>query len=168
MLIPVNNKNISFIQQKISTIRSALLFNAHPNEAFSATSIISALKMDEHGGIWFFLNNDSNLRLGDEAFPARLSFYRKGIPYSLNIYGKATIVKDLHHVSEMSGINLMDCPEIQQKVVLIKVKAHSAEYREWQTERRKVPSRRLMRFFDKLLQPFQHPYEHTTEQYIFN
>lgn len=168
MLISVNDKNLGFIQQKINMIRSALFFNAHPKDNFSATSIISALRMDENGGIWFFLNNDVYLQSNEEDFPARLSFYRKGIPFSVNIDGKASIVRDLRHISELTGINLNCCSQISDKILLVKVKVHSAEYREWQTGKARIKARRFLSFINKLLQPFYPSQEETTAQYIFN
>jgi len=168
MVISVNDKNLGFIQQKINMIRSALFFNARPKDNFSATSIISALRMDENGGIWFFLNNDAYMQSNEEDFPARLSFYRKGIPFSVNIYGKASIVRDLRHISELTGINLNCCSEISEKVLLIKVKVYSAEYREWQTGQTRMRAKRFLSFINRLLQPFYPSYEETTAQYIFN
>jgi hypothetical protein len=85
--------------------------------------------MDENGGIWFFLNSDAYLQSIVEDFPARLSFYRKGVPFSVNIFGKASIIRDLGHISELTGINLNCCSQISDKILLIKVKVHTAEYR---------------------------------------
>ncbi len=165
----MNDKNLFFIQHKISTIRSALFFNGHNGNPYTATSIISALKMDENGGIWFFLNNDAHLQATDEVFPARLYFYRKGIPFSVNIYGKAEVIRDLRYMSELAGINLNNCPEIAEKLVVIKVSTDAAEYHEWHAG--KAPPIRmpkLIRFLNKLFHHLFPSYEHAPAQYIFN
>ena len=124
--------------------------------------------MDENGGIWFFLNNDAYLQSHEEDFPARLSFYRKGIPFSVNINGKASIIRDLRHISELTGINVNCCSQISEKILLIKVKVHSAEYHEWQTGQTRTRAKWFVNFINKLLQPFYPYYEETKAQYIFN
>ena len=164
----MNDKNLVFIQRKISTIRSALFFNAGHSHPYTATSIISALKIDEGGGIWFFLNNEHKLQNSDEIFPVRLYFYRKGIPFSVNITGNARVMRDIRYFNELAGVNLSSCPEIVQKVMVIKVTVDAAEYREWQTNQPAIRMNGITRFFSRLMQSFFPSYEHSPAQYIFN
>jgi len=164
----VNDKNLSFIQHKISTIRSALFFNGNQYDPNTATSIISALKFDESGNIWFFLNNDPHLRTVDDNFPARLYFYRKGIPFSVNISGKARIMRDVQFFNELAGVNLSSCPEIFQKVLVVRVSVDAAEYQEWQRPEPAIRMHGINRLFNRLMQFLFPSYEHAPAQFIFN
>ena len=86
-------KNLPLIREKIAAIRSALFSTTACDGLKYNTCIVSALKVDEHGYIWFLINrNGWNAFKGDKVFPASLSFYRKGISYSLNITGTAEII----------------------------------------------------------------------------
>jgi len=164
----VNDKILSFIQHKISTIRSALFFNGNQYDPRTATSIISALKIDESGSIWFFLNNDPHLQTADDIFPARKYFYRKGIPFSVIISGKARIMRDVHFFNEPAGVNLSPFPEIFQKVLVIKVTVAAAEYQEWQTPEPAIRMHGITKLYNRLMQFLFPSYEHAPAQYIFN
>jgi hypothetical protein len=168
MRTTVNAKNLTFLQHKISTIRSALFFNVDHSDLNAATSIISALKMDEKGGIWFFLNNDRQLRIAGDEFPARLCFYRKGIPFSVNIHGCARVIRDMRYISELAGVNLSSCPEIMEKVVVVKVSVDAAEYHVWQRAGVEIRTPGIRRLFNWLRQYLSPRYEDAPAQYIFN
>ena len=88
-----DQKNLTLIREKIAAIRSALFSTTACDGLKYNTCIISALKVDEQGYIWFLINrNGWNAFRGDKVFPATLSFYRKGVSYSLNITGTAEII----------------------------------------------------------------------------
>jgi hypothetical protein len=58
-------------------------------------TIVTALAVDEEGLLWFSCQHFSPRYFREErSFPVRLHFYRKGIPYHLEVSGKATLESD--------------------------------------------------------------------------
>jgi hypothetical protein len=118
-----------FLRDRINEIGSALFFNTS-NAAFKLpTSIISALKVDDHGNILFFLHKpDVFIEESDKEFPARLDFYRKGKPFFLQVSGKALVITDDQEINELVDM----APELKiqalARVMLVKVQILHAEY----------------------------------------
>ena len=85
-------KNISLLSEKIRELRTALLFCDNPHDLPYASYLVELAAMDEQGCISFSINkhNCSNAKQA-EVFPVRLEFYRKGVPYSIDIKGNARI-----------------------------------------------------------------------------
>src|ERR1700694_4468700 len=103
----MNQNNLGFLQEKIHELRSALFFNTGNAVLKFPTCIITALKVDEAGQVWFFVNPPEQcLHEFDKEFPARLDFFRKGKQFYLQITGKAFIVTD---PVELNGI--MNVPD---------------------------------------------------------
>src|SRR5688572_5006106 len=79
-MIPDNN--LEFIRTRIYDIRTALLYSLSDDIIKLPTSLISVLKVDDKGQIWFLMNRPQQAMEKDEQkFPARLQFYRKGKPF---------------------------------------------------------------------------------------
>ena len=127
----LSETHLPFLQEKISDLRSALFFSLSNAVLKMPTTIVTALKVDEVGQIWFFVNRPiQNIQEFDKEFPARLEFFKKGKNFHLKIIGKACIVNDPEEVN-----GLVDVPdEVKSKamsqLVLVKVKMQSAEYME--------------------------------------
>ena len=125
----MSQNNLGFLQEKIHELRSALFFNTGNAVLKFPTCIITALKVDEAGQVWFFVNRPEQcLHEFDKEFPARLDFFRKGKQFYLQITGKAFIVTD---PVELKGI--MNVPdtignEAADHLALIKFKMMHAEY----------------------------------------
>jgi hypothetical protein len=88
-------------------------------------SIVTALKVDDEGQLWFICQRPAQEVVEYEgSFPARLHFYHKGVFFHLEVSGKATIIKDEEG----------DDPEIakpgDEKYLLIKMSMNSIEYTE--------------------------------------
>jgi general stress protein 26 len=124
---------LPFLQHKIQGIGSALFYSLSSSVLKFPTSIVTALKVDEAGNVWFFINKPGQqLQEFDWEFPARMQFYRKGKGYFLEVAGKACIVND---PEEVNGLVDM-AEEIKRKackeLVLIKVKINQAQYYDYQ------------------------------------
>ena len=125
-------KHLNFLQQKIEGLKSALFFSMNNSVLKFPTSVVSALKVDEVGQVWFFIRKpNQHIAEFDRQFPARLEFYKKGKQYFLKILGKACIVND---PEEMNG--LVDLQEGLKEngiadLVLVKVKIEKADYFEY-------------------------------------
>lgn len=123
----LSDAHVGFLRDRIHDIGSALFFNTGNATFKLPTSIISVLKVDDEGNIWFFLHNpDLFIEDGDKEFPARLDFYRKGKPFFLQVLGEALVITDVHEIRELAA----DIPELQipsfSGVMLVKVRVEHA------------------------------------------
>lgn len=125
----LNDITIGFLKDRINEIGSALFFNTS-NAAFKLpTSIISVLRVDEEGNIWFFLHNpDLFIEEGDKEFPARLDFYRKGKPFYLKVSGEALVITDIKEINELAGFRSGPTISSQTHIMLVKVRVEHASY----------------------------------------
>lgn len=119
--------DLRFLQEKIQDLRSALFFSQQSSLLKISTTIVTILKADEFGQVWFFVTRPSQaIQEFDREFPARLEFFRKGRRFYLHITGKAFIVNDPEE------INALVYDDIKEKaadhLVLIRVKMAKAEF----------------------------------------
>ena len=49
------NQQLNFLQEKIREIGSAIFFNQSDSVLKLPTSIVSTLKVDDYGFVWFFI-----------------------------------------------------------------------------------------------------------------
>ena len=129
MATTATNQQLSFLQEKIREIGSALFFNLSESVLKLPTSIVSTLKVDDYGFVWFFVQRpQQNLKEFETEFPVRLDFFRKGSGCFLQVNGKGWVVTD---PEEMNAF--VTLPEDAKKLamdemVLVKVKIMRAEY----------------------------------------
>src|SRR3982750_3520833 len=89
------NQQLNFLQEKIQEIGSAIFFNESDSVLKLPTSIVTTLKVDEYGYVWFFIQKPKqDLREFDNEFPVRLDFFKKGKNYFLQVKGKGWVVTD--------------------------------------------------------------------------
>ena len=122
---------LNFLREKINELQSALFFNTSNAVLRLPNCVISTLKMDEAGQVWFFVNRpEQYLHEFDKEFPARLDFFQKGKRFFLNLTGKAYIITDPEELNELVSVT----DDIKQKaishLVLIKFKIATADYHE--------------------------------------
>src|SRR6476646_9292963 len=134
MATTASNKQLSFLQEKIREIGSALFFNLSESVLKLPTAIVTTLKVDDYGFVWFFVQKPmQNLKEFDTEFPVRLDFFRKGSGCCLQVNGKGWVVADPEEMN-----SFVTLPEDAKKVamnemVLVKVKIMRAEYFETKT-----------------------------------
>ena len=112
--------------------------------------IVTALKTDESGNIWFFISRSWNKMVSyDRCSNATMEFYKKGHPFSLSIDGTAELVDnaDMVHefMQEMLGKSLPVKEDVTEGVLLVKVKVATATYKELATAQK--PSSSLHTIF---------------------
>jgi len=123
--------NLCFLKQRVFEIKSALLFNLSDDLIKIPASIITVLRIDDEGQLWFFANKPSQKLFDNEKkFPARLQFYRKGKPFYLHIAGVAQIDDQKENIHELTGLEQEAENKAMQGLVLIKVKMTKAGYYE--------------------------------------
>lgn len=88
------DKNLRFLQKKIGEIKIAM-FKAEIDPLLQLpNNIISTLRTDDEGNIWFFTSFKGNLtKYIYRSFPACLEFYQKGGSFRICTNGKADIVQ---------------------------------------------------------------------------
>jgi hypothetical protein len=158
-------KDLSFLQDKIQGIGSALFYNLSSGVLKFPTSIVTVLKVDEAYNIWFFANRpEQNLQSFDREFPVRMQLYRKGKGYHLQISGKAYIVDDPEDV--YSVVSLPEEIKIKafRELALVKVKISHVEYYEYTRRfaRRRSLKGLFRQVYDRLFREDTRP-----EPYIF-
>lgn len=123
------NQQLSFLQDKIRNIGSAIFFNLSDSVLKLPTSVVSTLKVDDFGYIWFLVQKPKqDLGAFEKEFPVRMDFFKKGSSCFLQVNGKAYVVADPEEINtlQMSSEAQMALSEM----VLVKVKILKAEYYE--------------------------------------
>ena len=134
MATTATNQQLNFLQEKIREIGSALFFNLSESVLKLPTSIVSTLKVDDYGFVWFFVQRpQQQLKEFEMEFPVRLDFFRKGSGCFLQVNGKGWVVTD---PEELNGF--VTLPEdakrlAMEEMVLVKVKIMRAEYHDTRT-----------------------------------
>ena len=124
----VNDSNLQFIREKVCVLRNAVMYVASSGLVKLGNDIVTAVKVDEDGQLWFVTNRPAQIVSEcEQSFPARLRFYRKGIGYNMEISGRATIVSSDYSFNDMpSGPKKGN----NQKKVLVKLEMKNIEYTE--------------------------------------
>ena len=133
--------NLQFIREKIYEIRSAVMYSMSNALVKIPNNIVTAIKVDDEGHLWFLSKRP--LQYVDQCeqyFPARLVFYKKGIPYYLEVSGNAIIVNNEYHM--YGSDDLAETNE--ERPVLIIMSMKNIEYREAAVKKEKSWLERLL------------------------
>ena len=131
----VNDTNLQFIREKIIQLRSAVMYDASDGLVKLGNDVVTAIRVDDEGQLWFVTNNPQHhVEECEQSFPARLCFYRKGIHFTLEISGKATIVNENYTYDYIAPD--VDRSKKSQKV-LVKLAMINIEYTEPHAKRPK-------------------------------
>lgn len=131
------NQQLNFLQEKIQEIGSAIFFNLSDSVLKLPTSIVSTLKVDEYGYVWFFIQKPKqNLKEFETEFPVRLDFFRKGKSYFLQVSGKGWMVNDPEEMNSFVSLPDEALQAAATDMVLVKVKILKAEYYETKSSSR--------------------------------
>jgi general stress protein 26 len=128
------NQQLQFLQEKIKEINSAIFFNLSDAVLKFPTTIVSTLRVDDYGYVWFFVKKPKqNINEFETEFPVRLDYFKKGTEYFLQIMGKAWVITDPEELNlfvsvsdAMKGQDVEDC-------VLVKVKMMKADFQQTQS-----------------------------------
>src|SRR5579872_4542548 len=123
----LNQPDLQFLREKIQDLRSALFFSQNTSLLRMATTIVTILKVDDLGQMWFFVAKPRQvLQEFDREFPVKLEFFRKGKRFFLHVSGKAFIVADPEEINSLVYEDIRE--QAAGHMVLIKVKMIAAEY----------------------------------------
>lgn len=125
---------LNFLQEKINAIGSAIFFNLSDSVLKFPTAIVTTLKVDDFGYVWFYVQKPKqNIREFEVEFPVRLDFFKKGKNYFLQVLGKASVISD---PEDVNSFVLEEGLVYNNEMVLVKVKMLSADYHETNTNSR--------------------------------
>lgn len=128
-----NDSNLQFIREKIYQLRSAIMYSMSNELVKMPNSIVTAIKVDEEGQLWFVSKSPlQQVDQCEQSFPVRLHFFRKGTNFFLVVSGKAFIVNSTSAGFSEDGLN-----ENKEKPVLIKMSMKDIEYTEPAARREK-------------------------------
>src|SRR5215510_2063402 len=113
-----HDENLQFIREKICVLRNAVMYVSSDGLVKLGNDIVTAIKVDEEGQLWFVTNRPAQIVSEcEQSFPARLRFYRKGIGYYLEISGRASIVSSDYSFNDMPS----GSKKPNEKKVLVKL-----------------------------------------------
>jgi hypothetical protein len=74
----VNDSNLQFIREKIIQLRSAVMYVSSSNLIKLGNDVITAVRIDDEGQLWFVTNNPPHpVEECEQSFPARLCFIER-------------------------------------------------------------------------------------------
>jgi len=118
--------NLQFIREKINEVRSAIMYSSSDEVIRLPNNIVSAVKVDEEGQLWFVCDRTCYLpEQYPSSFPARLHFYRKGKFFHIEVSGPAHIVNNVQRDNNGS-----------EKRMLIKMEMKNIIYTETQNSQK--------------------------------
>jgi general stress protein 26 len=153
------NPPLSSLKESINEIKTALFFSEQDAVMKFPVSVITCQYVDDAGQIWFFMNRPSHSIEGyDKSFPAKLDFFKKGCPRSIQLKGYAYIV----HEEEVI-LNLLELTEEMRAAalgqhVLIKFVPAKAEQFELETKKPGVAVQKIESSLQHLFFSAKHQY----------
>lgn len=128
------NQQLNFLQERIGEIGSALFYNLSDAVLKLPTSVVTSLKVDDYGFVWFCVQKPSqHLTEFEQEFPVKLDFYKKGAGYFLQVMGKGFVVNDPEEMNSFVTLSEEIKKLANNTVALVKVKIQKAEYYETRT-----------------------------------
>ena len=121
--------NLQFIREKINEVSSAIMYSSSDEVIRLPNNIVSAVKVDEEGQLWFVCDRPCYLpEQYPRTFPARLHFYRKGKFFHIEVSGPAHIVNNVQRDNngsdnrmlikmEMKNIIYTETPNRQKNII---------------------------------------------------
>lgn len=92
------------VKQQIMDLGSALFFTENESILKLPVHVINNVQVDDEHQIWFLIQRPTQaLSEFDAELPAKLDFFKKGMPYQMKVKGIASIVDDAAKVNALAG-----------------------------------------------------------------
>ncbi|NII29253.1 hypothetical protein HB364_29510 [Pseudoflavitalea sp. X16] len=125
---PDTLESTSEFKQQILALGSALFFTENESLLKLPVHVINNVQMDDDNQIWFIIQRPTQaLTEFDATLPAKLEFFKKGMPYHIKVTGTAFIVDSTTKVEALAGSN-------SKELVAICVKIRTIDYFETVTK----------------------------------
>jgi general stress protein 26 len=121
-----NRNEIGIISTRIKQLQSAVL-HTYSNDVLNLPDItVHAIDVDELGCVWFtILKDTAPEQLLTSDFYVSLNFFKKELPFFLNISGVAQIVTDQKAIKQLPEFVKSN---VTEERLLVSVKIMDAEY----------------------------------------
>lgn len=153
----VAEKNYHTLKMRMECLGNALFYNYSTAVLKFPVCVVSMIKLDEVGNLWFTATRPNQcLDTFEKDFPSMLHFYRKGQKFHMKVHGKAVIVDDPEQLFLLDKDIL---EHVGSETVLLKVRIQKVEYFEEQAQQSFLSNIKTM--LHKWLfreQPGYHPY----------
>lgn len=148
------DEGLIFLKSKIQQINYAMFKAEMDSELQLPNNIISTIKTDDEGNIWFFTSfKGTSAQQIDQPFFAYLDYYKKGGECSLRLNGRATIVLDEDYPgADVQAVNVAG----NVSLAMIKFKILHAEYIENKPAESSSVKDKLKTFFSEMFIPHSH------------
>ena len=145
------NHQLSFLQKRIEEIGSAIFYNLSESVLKLPTSIVSTLKVDEYGYVWFFVQKPKQqLSQFEQEFLVGLNYFKKGKDYFLKIFGKARIVIDPEELAYETDLTTEEINNALTTQVLIKVRIITADFYDNNYEKKNLVLKKVQSWYSRL------------------
>jgi len=147
---------LGFISSRIEELKTAIFQSQGRTVLKLNPGVISVLKVDTDGYIWFLVNKPIQVVSEfEKQFPVDLNFYKKGAMFFLSVFGIARMITDPEEL-EFTGINdkltSKDIDKILIRVEILNVNyfGKKASTKGWFTKRKNafmelfVPSHEML------------------------
>ena len=130
--------NLDIIREKICRLKTAIMYSNSNDDMLLPNTIVTADRVDDEGQLWFSCPVFSkHLLTGDGSFPARLHFYSKGVPFHVEVSGKATLM--MHKKDSPDEAHGIDMP-----MVIFRMPMNKVEYTEVTEKKSKTKIEQLV------------------------
>ena len=150
--------NLLFLENKIQEIKTAVFKAEIYNELKLPVNIITTLKTDGDGNIWFFTScNGAYAKHIDKNFFAYLQYHQKDNGCRLRINGLGSIVEGESQINESEKGS---ATKINHSIILIKFKILHAEYAENKSTEKISMTNKMKTFLSYIfIQPLKKIYD---------
>jgi general stress protein 26 len=126
----ITNLPISFLQEKIQELQTALFFDDSESLLKLPTHVIAGTEIDTEGQMWFVIPKPlQQLGAFNQEFHAKLDFFKKGKDFYIKVLGKASIVTDKAEMENFIATSEETAQRVKDgEVVVIKVVANSIDF----------------------------------------
>lgn len=139
-----SSTQLGFISARIEELQTAVFHSQSNNVLNLKATVISTLKVDIDGYIWFFINKPSQaVNEFEKQFPVALDFYKKGAMFFLNVLGMARMITDPEELEFTK--TYLELSNRETNKILIRVKIAQVNYHEkcsstqsWFTKRKRA------------------------------
>jgi hypothetical protein len=131
------NEQLTYLQEKMEEIGTAIFYNLSESVLKLPTSVITELRVDSYGYVWFFVQKpNEELQEFDSGFPVRLDLFRKGLSHYIQVEGNAWVVTDPEEMNLLEDLIDVHNQLRSKDYVLVKVKMIKADIRETSATKR--------------------------------
>ncbi len=126
------NLPISFLQEKIQELQTALFFDDSESLLKFPTHVIAGTEIDVEGQLWFVIPKPlQQLGAFNHEFHAKLDFFKKGKEFYIKVLGKASIVINSDEMENFMATSEEMAQRVKDgEMIVIKVVATSIDFYE--------------------------------------